>query len=121
MKNRGRPFFASPEMAGKIATLWPVCGKERQVDDDDKFWKIPEGRSWKEAGPMLRTLEGKRDKPRRDVRPKASAKRPTNIDRASEFQRRADFYRGIGQNFEADFWDRQAAKARQPSPMQRNG
>lgn len=91
------------------------------MDDDDKFWKIPEGRSWKEVGPMLRSLEGAREKPRRYVRRKASAKRPATLDRANEFQRRADFFRRIGQNFEADYWDCQATKVRQSMAVKRNG
>lgn len=39
-------------------------------DDGDKHWKVAEGHSWKEVGPMLRKLEGK---PERRTRRKRKA------------------------------------------------
>lgn len=29
------------------------------MEDDDQFWRIPEGHSWKDAGKMLRELRPK--------------------------------------------------------------
>lgn len=80
------------------------------MDDDDKFWKIPEGRSWAEAGPILRSLSAKPAKPVR--RRRRTEAQPSLQQRLEQFERNAAFYRRIGQDFEAEYWDRQAAKVR---------
>jgi hypothetical protein len=95
------------------------------MDDDDKFWKIPEGRSWGEAGPILRSLGTKPANPVKQRRRRTATQSPskpwTPQQRAEQYQRTADFYRRIGQNFEADYWDKQAAKARAVMQGQANG
>jgi hypothetical protein len=85
------------------------------MDDDDKFWKIPEGRSWAEAGPILRSLKsGKgaaQPKPRRRSRKAVTPAKVnwTAQERADQFAKMAAFYRRIGQDYEASEYERRAA------------
>jgi hypothetical protein len=47
------------------------------MDEDDKFWRVPDGHDWREAGDMLRRL-GASTKPqgRPGRRPRPKRKRP---------------------------------------------
>ena len=111
------PEAASDKPSRTINTPLPPKADDSEHEAGDQFWRIPSGKSWADAGPMLRKLEGK---PALRTQRQRQATPPTEhtVRQCEEVAAR---YRRFGDETQAKYWDRRAEELQSTAGRAQHG